>query len=572
MVIFLHQNQKKFILYQIFNYMKYIAYCRKSTDTEDRQVLSIDSQVSEMKKLASRDNIFFDEVFTEKMSAKSPGRPIFAEMLKYIEKNKECVVYSWKLDRLARNAKDGGELSWFMDRKLIKEIRTFEKNIGNTSDDKFMMSLDFGMAKKYVDDLSVNVKRGLRAKLEKGEYPGPAPLGYLNDKVIKKIVIDPVNSKYVAKIFRLYVTGGHSTRDIEKIMYSDGFRTAKGGKVYKSVINRILLNHIYYGLIISDGKAYKGIHEPIVSKDIFDKVQSLLNQGSQPRKKIHSFPYRGFMRCDNCGCILTASLKKGHTYYYCTNGKGNCEQHKKYLRSEKIDKMFLEILDSVTFDEEIIEMAYQANLEKKNLDVEYLETVRLNLHERLKNNRQKQEKLLDGYLSELVDEDVYKSKTEALNVDKKGIEQDLERLESQQAGSTLELVKEAFLLPGKAKKIILNSDDDKKREQIETLLWNFLIKDKKMASVSLKEPYSIMKKSPKKDDFSDVLDGWGSNPRPTGYSFLFLSKKTGLFHHPCINLIWSRAFRVRSASNPFYESYSHKGIVSEPSQFSEAFV
>ena len=88
MVIFLHQNQKKFILYQIFNYMKYIAYCRKSTDTEDRQVLSIDSQVSEMKKLASRDNIFFDEVFTEKMSAKSPGRPIFAEMLKYIEKNK----------------------------------------------------------------------------------------------------------------------------------------------------------------------------------------------------------------------------------------------------------------------------------------------------------------------------------------------------------------------------------------------------------------------------------------------------------------------------------------------------
>jgi len=487
--------------------MKYIVYCRKSTESEDRQVLSIDSQINEMKEIAQKDEVVIDKIFEEKMSAKAPGRPIFEEMLKYIKKNKETVVYCWKLDRLARNPKDGGEMSWFMDRGLVKEIRTYGQVITNDPNDKFMMTLDFGMAKKYVDDLSVNVKRGLRAKKQRGEYSGPAPLGYLNDMVNKRIVIDPIKSKFILKIFKLYATGGYSTSDLVKIMYEDGFRTKADKKVYKSVIHRILTNYLYCGLIVSDGKVYKAIHTPIVNKEIFDRAQKVLNQKCQTRKQTHSFPYRGFMYCENCGCLLTATLKKGHSYYYCTNGKGECEQHKKYMRSEVVDKIMVDLFDTIAFDEEIIEIAYLANKEKKNQDVLYLENVKLNLLERLKNNRKKQERLLDSYLAELVPEDVYKSKTEFLNIEKNSVEQELERLNIKHSDSTLELIKEAFLAPIQAKKMILNGDDSQKRQKLESALWNLTIKNQKMASFRLKEPFSLMKKSPKKDDVSHVLGG-----------------------------------------------------------------
>lgn len=487
--------------------MKYIAYCRKSTESEDRQVQSIESQATEMLKLAEKDNIVLDKIFKESMSAKAPGRPVFAEMMKYIEKQKDCVIYTWKLDRLARNAKDGGEISWFMDRGLVNSIVTFERTIKNSSDDKFMMSLEFGMAKKYVDDLSVNVKRGLRTKLEKGEYPGPAPLGYLNDKITKKIIIDPIYSKCIIKIFDLYTTGSYSTRDIEKIMYADGFRTKSGKKIWKSVVQRILTNHLYCGLILRNGKVYKATHTPLVSKDTFDKVQEILNQGCQVRKQIHIFPYRGFMHCEECGCLLTATKKKGHVYYYCTNGRGKCEQHKKYLRSELLDKIFADIFNDIAFDEELIEIAYQANKEKKGQDTLYLENAKQNLLQRLENNRQKQDKLLNSYLGELIDENVYKAKTEYFNIERKSVEQDLERLNNKQGESTLELIKEVFLLPNKAKKIFLDGDDSQKRQKLESALWNLTIKNKNLATLRLKEPFSILKKSPKMSDFSNVLRG-----------------------------------------------------------------
>ena len=149
--------------------MKYIIYCRKSTESEDRQVLSIDSQETELLAMAKANDWYISNTYKESKTAKEPGRPVFNEMLSFIEKSKDdyCIL-AWNLDRLARNTMDGGMIIWFMDRGFIKEIKTPSKLYGNNADDKLMMGFMFGIAKKYVDDLSVNVKRGNKAKLEKG--------------------------------------------------------------------------------------------------------------------------------------------------------------------------------------------------------------------------------------------------------------------------------------------------------------------------------------------------------------------------------------------------------------------
>lgn len=470
--------------------MKHIIYCRKSTESEDRQVLSIESQTNEMKRLAERDGVAIDKIFTESMSAKAPGRPVFKEVMAYIEKHGQCILYVWKLDRLARNALDGGQLSWFMDRKLIVEIRTFEKIYKNISDDKFFMSLDFGIAKKYVDDLSTNVKRGIRTKVEKGGWPTKAPFGYLNDKANKIIYPDPVRAPLIVEMFNLYVTGNYSIKDLVNIMYEKGLRTLGGYKVHKSVLHRTLTNPVHCGFVVRDGKYFVGTHASIIVKEVFDNVQNIINGKNKSRKQTHNFLHRGFMNCHVCGCALTATEKKGYTYYYCTNGKGNCEQHKKYLRSECVEHITAEIFSDIEFAEETIEIMYLAKKEELVNDLTYTETAIQNLAKQLLLAREKQSKLVDSYLVGNIAEDLYNAKIQALNNEVTATGAQLATLQTKHARSevTLEQTKDKFLTACRAKKEFLQRDDLRKRKVLGNILWNVTIQDKNLASFKLKNP------------------------------------------------------------------------------------
>ena len=166
--------------------MKYIAYCRKSTESDDRQVLSLESQEKELLTLAKNNNFEVVEVLKESKSAKSEGRPVFNQVLKMIASGKADSIICWKLDRLARNFIDGGKIIDLLQRGNIQEIHTYE-GTHLPSDNVLMLAMHFGMANQYIRDLSINVKRGNRMKLEKGEYPNRPPVGYVNDKLNKKI-------------------------------------------------------------------------------------------------------------------------------------------------------------------------------------------------------------------------------------------------------------------------------------------------------------------------------------------------------------------------------------------------
>jgi DNA invertase Pin-like site-specific DNA recombinase len=126
----------------------YFLYCRKSTDMEDRQVLSIDAQLSELRAFAKLENLHIIETFIEKRSAKVPGRPIFTDMLSRIEKGEAQGVICWKLDRLARNPIDGGQISWMLQCGKIQYIQTHDRNY-LPADNVLMMNVEFGMANQF---------------------------------------------------------------------------------------------------------------------------------------------------------------------------------------------------------------------------------------------------------------------------------------------------------------------------------------------------------------------------------------------------------------------------------------
>ena len=343
--------------------MKYILYCRKSSEDKGKQILSLESQVTEMKKLAVNLGLEITKVYTESKSAKKPDdRPLFSEMVKQIQQNKndDLGILCWKIDRLSRNPIDSATIQWLLQQGNIKIIQTIDRQY-LPSDNVVLFSVESGMANQYILDLSKNVKRGILTKLEKGGWPNLAPLGYLNDGK-GGIVIDKARTKYIEKIFTLYNEGDKSVKEISDILFKQGFRSRAGNKYHKSKVHKILNDSFYCGIMTKNGKQYLGNHEPIISKKLFDSVQEVLNKKANTKKQKLYFTYRGVLKCDTCGCVLTATKKKGkHTYYSCTNGKGQCDQHKMYLTEDSVTKELTNVFGEITVNEKLIDMCYKAN-------------------------------------------------------------------------------------------------------------------------------------------------------------------------------------------------------------------
>ena len=331
--------------------MKFFLYARKSTDTEDKQVLSIQSQLNEVREFAKQQNLDVIREFQEARTAKSPGRPIFDEMIRRIEKGEASGIIAWHPDRLARNSIDGGKIIYLVDKGKISSLAFPTYRFEGSAQGKFMLNIIFGQSKYYVDNLSENTKRGLREKLRLGEYPGFAPVGYLNDGK-GKIIVDNESAPLVQKLYALCAADKYTLLELRKLATACGLVSKRQKKPLSySNVHRILSNPFYYGVFLYKGEIFPGIHTPIIDKDLFDKAQEVLKQRSKPiSNREHYFVFRGMLNCAECGCQITAETQKGHNYYHCTKRRGDCSQSL-YVREENLARQMKDAIQKVAIDD-----------------------------------------------------------------------------------------------------------------------------------------------------------------------------------------------------------------------------
>jgi len=259
--------------------MKAIIYARKSSESEEKQVQSIDAQLDWCKQYAKTHNFDVVDIITEEMSAKAPWRPGFNKLMQYFAENKADVIISWKLNRLSRNPIDEWTIKWLCQSFTIKEIHTVDwiSNWHNI----LLMSVHFWMANQFLVDLSKDIKRWMAKKAQNGEWWRRTPLGYrLEDWVL---IVDPETAPHIRKIFKLKYEQNLNNAEIARILEKDWLRSRKEKRKWVIVgwkplnhkqIWRILENSVYYWVISHIWELFEWKHNPLISKEIFDAVNS----------------------------------------------------------------------------------------------------------------------------------------------------------------------------------------------------------------------------------------------------------------------------------------------------------
>jgi site-specific DNA recombinase len=419
--------------------MVYFLYVRKSTDLEDRQVRSIEDQLAVLRALAKEQGFHVVREFTEKETAKKPGRPIFNDMMKLIESGEAQGVLCWKLDRLSRNPVDGGQISWLLQQNIIQHIRTYEKDY-RPIDNVVMMAVELGMATQYVIDLAQNTKRGLHEKAKRGEYPSVAPLGYLNDVARKVIVKDRREAPVVIKTFELCAEGNSRLEDLSLFLFKGGIKTratnrwrSEGGRpLSRDQVSAMLSNPFYMGFFRYAGELYEGKHPALVSKKLFDKVQEILKERGRPRHEPENDPKPlcGLLRCGECGRSITAEekikrQKNGdvHTYVYyrCTKKNTICSQP--FIREEALVAELSDVMGQYALPHDwAAELRAMADKDEREA-VQSTATASQATREEITAIEKKFRLLLEARLEEDIDRDTYREQKAELLSRKKSLEE-----------------------------------------------------------------------------------------------------------------------------------------------------
>lgn len=494
----------------------YFIYARKSTESEDRQALSIESQINELKSLAEKDNLVIEKIFTESKSAKKSGRPVLNQMIKELKRSKVAGILCWKLDRLTRNLLDGAIISDLLENGVIEEIRTPMQTYRNNSIDRLMSGIDMLFARKYIDDLSENVKRGLKVKIQNGWMPTRAPMGYMSnngEKGLKQIIIDPERFKLIRKMWDLMLTGNYSVLQITETANNQwGFKTRKtkrsgNAPLLKSTLYKSFVNPFYYGHFIFQGELHQGKHKAMITFEEFERVQHLLSERGKPKPERYTFAFTGIFRCGLCGSMITAENKfkyikstkqrKKYIYYHCTYAKDPfCPRQS--ITEEKLIQQVDESLKSISIPQVYLNWLFKYYDSVQYRELKKIEHEKLSIKNELNNIEIKLQNLINLKISPenennilISDEEYLKQKNNLIN-NKYRLESSLKSYLKNNK-QFIHLAKETFELSVYAQKWFRIGNIERKRTILKKIYSNHVITNKKVL-MSAKKPFEIISK------------------------------------------------------------------------------
>ena len=445
---------------------KVVAYIRVSTEEQAKHGYSIEAQRQVLKDYADGHDLAVQEWYVESQSAHKPGRPQFRVMVDYLKAHPTVDgVVCYKIDRLARNLRDYSELSEMEGVQIISATESLPENASG----QLMATVQAAFAKYFSDQLSERVKLGMATKAQKGLWPTNAPIGYFNDQVTKGLTIDSERAPLVQEMFEKYVGSDMSLNALRVWAKDRGLRSRGGAVLTKSTIHRMLQNHAYYGKVHWAGEVYDGVHQPLISKSLFDRAQERLRGKSHPLTKRH-FAYRGLLYCGYCGCKITAGLHKGkYIYYRCTHAKGKCEQG--HIREDRLSELLYPVVEGVHLSEEEIAGLLTMFDQEKEQRRHSREQRREKLQRELVALNGRKEKVyidkLDGKISEERWLDLDRQWEKQAEV----IEQQLASLEEPKE-TLRDDVRGAFELLQRAPELYLQKNHDEKAELLRLLVFN----------------------------------------------------------------------------------------------------
>lgn len=488
---------------------KYFIYCRRSSESEDRQVASIESQIRELTRLADRLNLPVVDIIAESKSAKAPGRREFNRMLERIRRGDANGIICWKIDRLTRNPKDGGEISWMLQQGPIRHIRTAERSY-YPEDNVLLMSVEQGMATQYVRDLSDNTKRGLKGKLEKGWIPGVAPLGYLNNKHKEdeqEIIKDPVRFVLMRKMWDLILSDNYTISEIVRIANREwGFRMRKfkkqgGGPLLRGRLYKVFTDPFYCGRVRYGGEVYPGKHEPMVTEEEFERIQVLIGRSTRSRPKRRQFPFRGMIRCGECNSSITAEEKQKstrsgvhhYTYYHCTKRKRGVRCSQPCIRREDLERQIKEGLSRISIDADFMNLALKYLDEACDEEIKDRSAIQESLKHAHGENEKKLTNLTDLRLKGLMDDEEYVIHKEKLLIERQRLREQMDKVEHK-ADKWRELSEKTFTFACYANHWFDHGSLEEKNTILRTIGSNFVLTDRKL-TIELKNPWLIIENS-----------------------------------------------------------------------------
>lgn len=332
--------------------------------------------------------------------------------MEQVERSEGVGILAWHPDRLARNSMDGGRIIYGVDQKKVVSLRFPTFWFEPTPQGLFMLQVAFGQSKYYSDNLSENIKRGVRQKLRRGEWLNLAPLGYVNNPRLRNIEPDEVKARAIRKAFEEYATGNHTYLSLAQYLADLGITTRKGKPLAKVSIKKLLTNRAYLGFVKYGDEWFDGNFEPIISPQLFEAVQKVLQDKERPRKRKikHDFPFTGIFRCAECDSMISAQWTTNrhgtkYRYYRCSKKRGRCGQS--YLQEKDLVSQLQAQLQTISLCDKYTDWMLNKVKEWEREENSTSQSESQKLSQKIKANEARMNKLVSTYLDGDIPKDIY---------------------------------------------------------------------------------------------------------------------------------------------------------------------